>query len=458
MIIKSEDILRHEGEIKILELGGAITIGFAKVSMHQPTGVVFTEQRKNDVFDRFIVGVISDASNIDEKREYPEKSEESFFKAVAYFEELIQKRMPPEDESQPSVGKFYFYKKSVNAKSKVIIDGMPEPIIIDEFDIPLIFTPPQKKPYGRLDVTKIDKVEYQPISSKYALKYNKQASEEQAKLYQKDLSDVAVYDMTPYSNSEKQPGEEGEENPEEVNEKDLSLNDIEGEDLDDNKNKEKDKKDKKDNQSKKDSKEKGEDKSEDEGKQEEGGDEDSEQKRSEQKGSEQKGEKGEDAGEEGQEEGGEENGEEQNSEQERSEQKRSEQERSERKDEKSEQIDEETDEEIGEETDEETDKKGKVKSSSEKNAEEEEIEEEIKVDPAKNVSPSDLIKGLEKMFKADKGLVEKFKTQRTLTTLLQGYNKEELNEEIYKKVGLPNTYSKMEFIELVKQKTNNLFN
>ena len=242
MIIKSSDIVRRQGTILIPTLGSVTITGFGKVSMHEPTGVVFIEQFVDGNFDKFIVGAFSAQSIITEEKEFTENTEQNFFNAVKYFEELIQKLSPPEPQELPSVGKFYFFKESLNVDCYVEIPGMPR-ITIQRMDVPLVFTPPQTKLYGRLNMTDIPKPEYEAISSKFALKYNENDSKE-VEGYQQGLftlSDFAVYDMTPYQNSETPQGE-SEDTPEDINDEQLSPDDIEGEDMNDKQNKEDQKK------------------------------------------------------------------------------------------------------------------------------------------------------------------------------------------------------------------------
>lgn len=436
MILQTEDIKRYEGEIKIPELGGAEIMGKAKVSLHQPTGVVFIEQKKDFLHDRFIVGVMADAGEIAEKREFTEKTESDFFNAVAYFEELIEKRMPKENEEQPSIGKFYFYKANLKKSAKVKVDGIADEIIIEDFDVPIAFTPPQTKPYGRLDMTKLDKPAYATISSKFALKYNKEASEEEAKKLSANISDVAVYDMTPYANSETPPeGESGEEQPEDVNDKKLSPEDIEGEDLDDAKNKEKDKKKQEKKQSEKKG-EKGEKGEEGEGEGE--GDEGEESDESKEGGTDNKGKKNKG---------------------DKQEQKESEEEMDAADFEELEEGEGEEESEAepeGEPKKKESEKEheGKGNGKEKEGEPEEEGEDEVK----DNVSSEDVVAGLERMFDAKNGLAEKFRKQSLLINTVKGYSQAELSKEIYKKLSIPSDYPKDKFVELVKEKTNNLYN
>jgi hypothetical protein len=518
MILNAEDIIRKEGSIKIKELGDTFSLGLAKVSMHQPTGVVFIEQSKNNSFDRFIIGVITDKDDLQEKKEFKDKTEEDFFNAVNYFEELVQNRMPKEDNKQPSVGKFYFYKKALNKESKVILDGMTNPVIIQDIDIPLVFTPPQNKPLGRLNMTVIQRPEYEIISSKFALKYNEDASTQEANDLGTTLSELAVYDMTPYSNNDD--NTQQQEEPQDVNQEPLDINDIEGEDLDDKKNKEKEKKEQKEKQSKKEDKqEKGEkgDKG-DKGEQQDKGDKGDKGEQGEQGKQQDKGEQGEqgekgDKGEKGEQEKQGEQGEQetnQNSQQQeqtgggedlesqrtteekqgsgkpelnedeqvnlskeqeqeiREQRLQKEQEEKEQQKqltpEQQEQLEREKEQEriLKQQQEEE---KRKREEEEERELEQQRLEEEQKEQKlneqknhlSRNIIPGELVQGLEKMFNAP-NLKDYFRKQERLISFMQSYNERDLKSGIYEKLNIPQDFPKKDFIQLVKEKTNNIFN
>jgi hypothetical protein len=266
-----DEIIRVEGRSDIIEIGGKKREASAEIAMHKSTGIVFIKRTfKDNSLYCFVVGKLDENGEVQEKKEYFEKTEKDFFDAVRYFEELIKKMQPEDDSSStpPSIGKlYYFKKKAATVKSYSTYVEMPGlPIVeIDQHDLDIVFTPPKSRPYGRLDMTAVDqKPKYDTIQSKFALKYDKEASEQISKAEGIDLSDLAVYDMTPYSN-DTNPQEDG--TPEEVNDETLSPDQIEGEDLNDDKNKreekekrdqnKKDQKDKADKGDKSDEKDKG---------------------------------------------------------------------------------------------------------------------------------------------------------------------------------------------------------
>ena len=61
------------------------------------------------------------------------------------------------------------------------------------------------------------------------------------------------------------------------------------------------------------------------------------------------------------------------------------------------------------------------------------------------------------MYKATDGLVEMFSNQKRLILALDSYSQTDLNDVLYPILGLPKNLPKQQFIEIVKQKTNNLF-
>lgn len=429
MIIKTEDIARYRGKVKIPQLGGKVIDGFNEITMYKPVGVVIIAQYIDDnTFDRFIVGAFNAAGVIEEKREFIDKTEKDFFEATKYFEELIEKKQPQDDQKPPAVGKFYFCKKSTAMYPIVLIDGLEE-IIIAEEDIPLVFTPPKSKPYGRLDMTAVSKPEYDVIKSKFALKYNVEESEKLATDKKVSLSDVAVYDMTPYSNSEKGEGEDGGDTPDEVNDQQLNANDIEGEDLDDQKQKgkkgkgkdkggEKDKSEEKDGE--KDKGEKGED-----GEKEKGDGDKSDS-----------GDKG-DGGEKGDGDG--EDSEDDNSENESdSDTSDNEKKPDSKKPKKA--------EEQGDGSDDKDAGAGESDLSANKAMAEQ---------AEKTISSQTIIDALQKDYETN-DLKAKFKRQNNLLIALDSYTENEL-QSLYGKVGADSRLKKEDFINLVKNKTQTLF-
>ena len=60
------------------------------------------------------------------------------------------------------------------------------------------------------------------------------------------------------------------------------------------------------------------------------------------------------------------------------------------------------------------------------------------------------------MFNAKQGLKDKFSKQEYLLGSLRGYTKDELQEEIYNKLGISDM-PKQDFINIVKEKTKSIF-
>ena len=426
MIILTSDIRRDEGVIKLPQLGGGVLEGYAKISMHKPTGVIFMQITKNGTFDSFVVGLFSKQSLIEESEEYKDNNQQSFFEAVKYFESLIEKLTPEKQQSPPSVGKFYFYKEKLTKDCKVNIFG--NEIIIQRMDIPIVFSPPKTKPFGRLNMTAVDKPEYMIISSKFALKYNEKETKEDEdyKIGMYDLSDFAVYDMTPYQNAENAPNEgENEGTPEELNDKSIDPNDIENEDMNDKENKQKDKKKDKKDKDKKDDK-----KQDKENEEEKDGDDEkqvSEKKQPQEKNTKDKKEESTDEDEE----------------------------ESDKKEESTDEDEEESDKK-GEPTDEEDEEESDRKASVSEQPKDVKLDIITTEDIGDKVSQQNLISGLEKLYTAKQGLKDMFKKQSYLLLSIDSMNQNELNI-IYKNLNIPQNYSKSEFIKLVTDKTQTIF-
>lgn len=110
------------------------------------------------------------------------------------------------------------------------IDINNEILEIPYQDVDKVFTPPQTKKYGRLDMTVLDDPKYDVVRSKFALKYNEEKSKEIADSKGLNLADVWAYEMQPYSNgTPEEEGGGGGTPPPDVNDNQLSQNDIEGE-------------------------------------------------------------------------------------------------------------------------------------------------------------------------------------------------------------------------------------
>ena len=186
-----------------------------------PTGVFFnkvSDSTGNVIF--FNVGAVNAKSEYVDTKSFDTKTIKSFFEAVSYFEKLIDDRKPKSKPELPSVG-FFIYKKN---ESGMVVGLTQLPVIIDKKDIAEVFTPPKKKPYGRLNMTEVEGKDYDLIKGKYALRYDEEESERLSK-----EESVFAYAMTPYENSVDGP-EGGGQTPKDVNDEKLSQKDIEGED------------------------------------------------------------------------------------------------------------------------------------------------------------------------------------------------------------------------------------
>lgn len=219
MIIKKENIVYFCTRAALGQ-----ELYFNRIRMHKPTGVVFqaTFLDKIGTFKFFTIGALNDKSELEEKQVFDGKTDKSFFEAVSYFEKLISDRIPKKKTPPQSIGTFTFSK---GKDGLITIPGMPIVKVLRE-DLEKVFTPPQTKPYGRLDMTAVDKPEYKTVDSKFALSYNEEATK--ALIGKGKDDDYVVYDMTPYASGGEQSGENGPA-PEGVNQEQLTLDKIEGE-------------------------------------------------------------------------------------------------------------------------------------------------------------------------------------------------------------------------------------
>jgi hypothetical protein len=219
MIIKAQDIRfyitkSNFGELIILE----------NIKLHIPSGVFFSynENYKTKEYLYLKVGQISEAGEVEAAKSFDGFTMKSFFEAVDYFEKLINERMPQEKPEQPIYSYFYFIKSKDSFVK--FIDGA-EDLIIDREDLEKMFTPPLKKPYGRLDGTAVDKEKYEIIKSKFALNFDEIKTNEFLEENNLSTGDIYVYEMTPYQNSDGN----GEQTPKGVNDDSMSIDQIEGE-------------------------------------------------------------------------------------------------------------------------------------------------------------------------------------------------------------------------------------
>jgi hypothetical protein len=224
MIFNIEEIKTYETTEEI----GEIVIK-QTYKLHKPTGVFFSSNvnRETNEFLYFVVAVINENKETEERKTFDGVNQQSFFEAVAYFESLIEERIPAPKQEPPSVGRFYYVK---GQNSFVILDfGDNKPIIIERDDLEKVFSPPRKKPYGRLNMLAVDKPEYEPIKQKFALGYNDGATNEFLEKMNLNEGEAAVYDMTPYQSEPQNNQQQQQQEPQDVNDEDLTLDKIEDE-------------------------------------------------------------------------------------------------------------------------------------------------------------------------------------------------------------------------------------
>jgi hypothetical protein len=219
MIIKQEDLKFYTTN----SVFGSLPLK-EDIRLHLPTGVFFsyTSNGESEEFLYFRVATITDKNEIIESKTFDGFDDKSFFEAVDYFEKLIEEKMPQEKQEQPTYGYFYFVK---GGQSFVEIIGDPNKVEIDREDLDSMFTPPLKKPYGRLNGSAVDKEQYARINSKFALDFDAVKTDEAIETLSLNKDEVFVYKMIAYQNSENS----GEPTPQGVNDDSLSLDEIEGE-------------------------------------------------------------------------------------------------------------------------------------------------------------------------------------------------------------------------------------
>lgn len=201
------------------------------VKVHTPTNVFFEKIFDGDTFQGFVVASYdSETNEVKEKKDFSGVNDKNFFEAVDYFEKLIEQKTPQEQQQKQddfeSFGKFVYYKN--RPESFINMASSPIALFIPKSDVAKVFTPPQTKKYGRLDMTLLDDPKYDLVRSKFALKYNEEESIETCSNGGVDISEIRIYDMIPYSNGTEEEGEETA--PSDVNQNSLSASEIEGED------------------------------------------------------------------------------------------------------------------------------------------------------------------------------------------------------------------------------------
>ena len=218
MIFKKEDIKEIWAGFPELEVQ-------FKYRIHTPTGVSFAiakDARTTRMFLNFTVSAMNEEGEFIEAYTFSGDNQKSFFEAVEYFEKLIEKRQPQPESDEPYVGVLVYVKGQI-CYAKV----SNSTVDIDQDDLPKVFTPPQSKKYGRLNMFAVEDSKYDIIKGKFALKYDEQLTQDLlSKNQNQKYSDLTyVYKMIPYDTSED--GDGG--TPEDVNDNSLKLDEIEGE-------------------------------------------------------------------------------------------------------------------------------------------------------------------------------------------------------------------------------------
>jgi hypothetical protein len=429
MIIKKEDIQRFRGVKVDNDLYLKRT-----ANIHKPTGVFFEQYQDNETYEfmYFVVAAIDDLGEIVDRKVFEGQDENSFFKAVDYFEKLIEERIPEEKNDPPSIGIFCYIKR--DKKMPCFVDiGLQENITIDDEDLEKVFTPPRKKPFGRLNMLAVDKPKYDVIKSKFALNFDKQLTTEYADKFDLPLDDIFVYKLTPYQN-EPQNQNEPEQEPEDVNEEQLSLNDIEDEDPQEMKG-DKDKDKKKD-------KDKGEDKSsEDSGNEDNSKSDENKDDSDENKDDSDEGDSDSDEGDSDSDEGDSDEGD-----------------------------SDESDSDEGDKGSDKTDDSDKTNEDENPNHLNErkpgdeihskpfdtDIELEHNVRYIKNI-PSDTIVDKLNQYYESENLIKGFRKQERLISTLNTFSQEEIENNFYENLGIAKGTPKKDFIEIVKIKTKPYF-
>jgi len=217
MIFKKEDIKEIWASFPELEVQ-------FKYRIHTPTGVSFAivKDYVAKMFVNFTVSAMNEEGEFIEAYTFSGDNQKSFFEAVEYFEKLIEKRQPQPESDEPYVGVLVYVKGQI-CYAKV----SNSTVDIDEDDLPKVFTPPQSKKYGRLNMFAVEDSKYDIIKGKFALKYDEQLTQDLlSKNQNKKYADITyVYKMIPYDTSEDGDGA----TPEDVNNNSLKLDEIEGE-------------------------------------------------------------------------------------------------------------------------------------------------------------------------------------------------------------------------------------
>ena len=179
-------------------------------------------------FLNFEIAQLNTKGEAVDKKTFDGKNQKSFFEAVDYFEELISKRQPQPKQEDPSVGVFVYLRNlGGSGQPDSFAEVFGNKVVITYKDLDKVFTPPVKKPYGKLDMYAVEDPKYDVIKGKFALDFDDKLTDAIGeKMGRTSKEEIFVYKMTPYETSE---GGEQSSAPEGVNEDSLSLDDIEGE-------------------------------------------------------------------------------------------------------------------------------------------------------------------------------------------------------------------------------------
>ena len=429
------------------------------INLHTPSGVFFkaVDDDEDTKFLYYKIGVVTEAEPFEsEVRSFDGDTQQDFFKAVKYFEELIAKRIPPEKQDPPSIGVFAYIK---GKDCPVYIEGN-KVVEIKQADIPKVFTPPQKKPFGRLNMIDIEDPIYDIIKAKFALNYSDELSSELEKALKE--KEVFAYKMTPYQDPEEGESGESSDEPEEVNDEQLSQKDIEGEDEENMKGSDTENEQPENEESNDENTE-----SDENGDSDKDGDEEGDSDKESDKDGEDKGEKenGEDSEKEGDSKDGDGDGKPDDTDE--STDGDSESDDKKGGDETSAKGDKEGDENNDEEAGEGESTKGDNEEDEKREAQKpgQALEDydgpssgnQLIIDTLKEkIDPKTLIEKLNTKFEMN-NIVNSFRKQDRLLSSLKSFGKTELQESFYNDLDIPKSVTKEDFIEIVKDKTKPYF-
>ena len=231
-ILTNRNLNKQLGQIENALSDDGYTFIAVKMNEGSPIGktvsyYVETEMKETE-FSHFEIGQLNPKGEIIDIKKFNGENQKSFFEAVDYFEGLILKRQPQPKQEDPSVGVFVYLRNLGGSRQPdSFAEVFGNKVVISYKDLDKVFTPPVKKPFGRLDMYAVEDSKYDVIKGKFALNFDDNLTDAIGeKMGRTSKEEIFVYKMTPYETSE---GGEESETPEGVNNENLSLDKIEGE-------------------------------------------------------------------------------------------------------------------------------------------------------------------------------------------------------------------------------------